>query len=393
MILVALTLCLCSLVYIWSQRQSIKSSKTSFYPKYIEFEALKTWDKTLDIKSKLSNEKSQKTQTNGDLRHDISKDLLNERDQEGNSQGSSAVSKHGTLKLPYKAEEIQKGKDLTFSKDSRHKFCNETVIEVDQGDTVTRRFPNCIIFGTRKSGTAALMKILDIHPKVYLLNAELPFNFSLSYYTRLEESIKKMPSYEENIIIHKNADYFSSKHAICKLFAYYPNVKLIVTVKHPLTRAVADYRQFKDVHPWVNKSFQEFVTKQPTGALNLTSMPLNASVYVQHLQNWYIHFPKEQIHIVDGEKLITDPLAEIWLVEDFLGLKHEITSEHVKFDEKKGFYCMRKNIQEEFHCLSKRKGGVPKPYVDPNFEQRLREFYHPYNEQFFKLINRTFNWE
>ena len=44
--------------------------------------------------------------------------------------------------------------------------------------------------------------------------------------------------------------------------------------------------------------------------------------------------------IVDGEKLVSDPLSEIVRVEHFLGLRNYITKQNFVFDEKKGFHCM-----------------------------------------------------
>lgn len=48
---------------------------------------------------------------------------------------------------------------------------------------------------------------------------------------------------------------------------------------------------------------------------------IRIGVYHKHMKRWLDHFPIENIHIVDGEKLISNPADEISATEKFLGLK------------------------------------------------------------------------
>lgn len=48
---------------------------------------------------------------------------------------------------------------------------------------------------------------------------------------------------------------------------------------------------------------------------------IRIGIYHRHIRRWLQHFPLHQIHFVDGERLITNPAAEIYAVERFLTVK------------------------------------------------------------------------
>ncbi len=49
-------------------------------------------------------------------------------------------------------------------------------------------------------------------------------------------------------------------------------------------------------------------------------------------------FPKNQVHIVDGDRLVYDPFPEVQKVEQFLGLSHRISQENFSYNTTKGFF-------------------------------------------------------
>ncbi len=77
-------------------------------------------------------------------------------------------------------------------------------------------------------------------------------------------------------------------------------------------------------------------------------------------------------------------------VERFLGIPHYITTNNFEYNKEKGFYCFKSFCQESY-CLPKSKGR-PKPDVDPKVEERRRAYFRPLNEDFFRMVNKTFNW-
>lgn len=54
--------------------------------------------------------------------------------------------------------------------------------------------------------------------------------------------------------------------------------------------------------------------------------------YVSFLNHWMSYFSPQQFHILQNERLQENPLAELQKIENFLGLKHDLTIEKVSFN-------------------------------------------------------------
>lgn len=103
---------------------------------------------------------------------------------------------------------------------------------------------------------------------------------------------------------------------------------------------------------------------------------------------WMMYFPRRQFHIVDGDKLAKNPLPELEKVERFLGVKH-YSEKRISFDKSRGFYCV---ISKGGHkCLGESKGRKHPP-VNDEVLSRLKDYFKPFNEYFFKLVDQTFDW-
>ena len=131
--------------------------------------------------------------------------------------------------------------------------------------------------------------------------------------------------------------------------------------------------------------FEDLVFTQ--GTINLLYPPVPRSIYHEHMKRWLDIFPREQLHIVNGDSLIKEPWTEIQKLEHFLNISAAITEKDFFFNPEKGFYCMTTKHQ----CLSKTKGR-PKPPLEPETEAKLKEFYRPHNLKFEQMINQTFGW-
>ena len=101
-------------------------------------------------------------------------------------------------------------------------------------------------------------------------------------------------------------------------------------------------------------------------------------------------FSKNQIHVVDGDQFVYDPLSELQKIEDFLGLPSHINRDNFTYNTTKGFYCIRTEDNGQ-RCLNKNKGRKH-PDIHPLVIQKLRRFYDPYNKYFYKLVGRKFAW-
>jgi hypothetical protein len=107
------------------------------------------------------------------------------------------------------------------------------------------------------------------------------------------------------------------------------------------------------------------------------------------MKNWLKYFPLKQFYIVDGNILIKDPYSEVYKMESFLGVRHAISQDSFFYNSTKGFYCVRTETSRK--CLSATKGR-PHPKVDENVIKKMKDLFWEHNENFYKLINRRFNW-
>lgn len=257
----------------------------------------------------------------------------------------------------------------------------------------SKKLPQAIIIGVKKGGTRALLEFLRVHPDIRAVGAE-PHFFDRNYENGLEWYRELMPkTLEGQITMEKTPSYFVTREAPARISAMSRDTKVIVVVRDPVTRAISDYTQTLSKKPDI-PSFESLTFKnRTTGLIDTSWSAIQIGIYAKHLDNWLQYFPMEQILLVSGERLISDPAGELGRVQDFLGLKRIITDKHFYFNQTKGFPCLKKaEGSSKPHCLGKTKGRTH-PNIDPEVVQRLRDFYRPFNMKFYQMTGHNFGWD
>uniref|UniRef100_A0A673C549 Sulfotransferase n=1 Tax=Sphaeramia orbicularis TaxID=375764 RepID=A0A673C549_9TELE len=218
-------------------------------------------------------------------------------------------------------------------------------VDLDPGlsTNVSSDFPTSPPPGTiRKGGTRALLEMLDIHPEVAAAPPRCTSSTGMRITPRDSSAATDLarPSRAGRLRLHQV--YFNRLE----------NHKPVQAIENLLVR---------------------------NGALNIRYKAIQRSLYDVHMRNWLRHFPLEQIHIVDGDK-----------VERFLNLPPRIVSSNFYFNQTKGFYCIRSDGRER--CLHESKGR-PHPAVNSTVLQQLRSYLQEHNRTFFRLVKRTFDWQ
>ena len=257
-----------------------------------------------------------------------------------------------------------------------------------------RRLPQCIIIGVRKAGTRALLQFLDLHPAIAAQKQEMHFFDDDEHYARgLAWYRKRMPrTRPEQVTIEKTPAYFVESAVPERVRDMDRSTKLLLILRDPIERAISDYVQIhstKSAKGKYHESFDELVIDPDTGQVDADYRPIERSVYHKHLSRWLEYFSLSQLHIVNGENLIRDPVAELRKVETFLGLDHRISAESFYYNKTKGFYCMR--LQRRQKCLSPSKGRRH-PDISPTTMKVLREFFRPLNSKLYDMIGVNFGW-
>ncbi|KAL0984026.1 hypothetical protein UPYG_G00136040 [Umbra pygmaea] len=259
--------------------------------------------------------------------------------------------------------------------------------------TATRRLPQALIIGVKKGGTRALLEFLRLHPDIRALGSE-PHFFDRHYARGLNWYRSMMPkALEGQVVIEKTPRYFVTMETPGRVHSMSRDVKLIVVVRDPVTRAISDYTQIISKTPYI-PAFETLAFKNHTnGEIDSLWSPLWIGMYAQHLERWLAWFPRTQIHLVSGEGLISDPAGELGKVQDFLGLQRIVTDKHFYFNKTKGFPCLKKpEGSSKPHCLGKTKGRRH-ALIDPGVIRTLRDFYRPHNRRFYQMAGQDFGWQ
>lgn len=195
------------------------------------------------------------------------------------------------------------------------------------------------------------------------------------------------------IVMEKTPRYFVTAETPARVHAMSRDVKLIVVVRDPVTRAISDYTQIASKTPGITRFESLAFKNRSSGQVDSLWSPLYIGLYAQHLERWLAYFPLSQIHFVSGERLVSDPAFELGRVQDFLGLERIITDKHFYFNKTKGFPCLKKaEGSAEPHCLGKTKGRTH-VRVESEVIHNLRDFYHPHNLRFYQMTGMDFGWK
>ena len=126
--------------------------------------------------------------------------------------------------------------------------------------------------------------------------------------------------------------------------------------------------------------------------LNRASDLITTSLYSNYIDQWLNVFPRDRIHIVNGDNLIREPWTEIAKVQDFLGIDREVDEDNFEYVKSKGFFCLRRSESDEAECLRDKKGRRH-PKANKKVEKKLRSFFRPFNKELYRKIEVDFGWK
>ena len=263
-----------------------------------------------------------------------------------------------------------------------------------------QRLPQCIIIGNFKCGTRELIDYMSIHPRIKILFKpyyEIDF-FNKLYSRGLEWYRRSMPcSNEKQITVVKAPSYFQSDTAPSRIHEMNSSIKLIAMFREPVSRTMS--------HFTFNKYGARYrydltaAVRDRNGAINEKSTFIRHSIYDEGLARYLKYFNKNQLKIIDITDFQRDPYKVLHEVEGFLNIEHTILRNNFVFNKKKGFYCLRKELMDKTAaCYQTDRGrNVSKSNkiikTSPELIAKLKAFFKPHNENFFRLAGRVFDWK
>ncbi|KAK8766705.1 hypothetical protein V5799_006523 [Amblyomma americanum] len=123
-------------------------------------------------------------------------------------------------------------------------------------DKLEKRLPSALIIGVKKAGTRALLEFLRLHPDVRATGPETHF-FDRHYNRGIEWYRIQMPlTLPDQITMEKTPSYFVTREVPARIRAMRPDVRLLVVVRDPVTRALSDYAQTASKRPDTTLPFE-----------------------------------------------------------------------------------------------------------------------------------------
>ena len=256
-----------------------------------------------------------------------------------------------------------------------------------------KRLPNCLIIGVPKAGTMALLWFLSSHPQVVRNPKINEYHFFSEKYDKGLDWYKDLMPYSlpGQVVIEKSPSYFRTPEAPERIFQMNPHIKLMLIVREPVQRALSSYLMGKRKSEknkkanWKNESFE-------------ASWRHFATTYDDDFEVWLKYFKQKQIHVVDGDAMTANPIAELSKIESFLNIDHYFDDSVIIFNEEKGFYCQKKTDSsiisgaDMMECLPEGKGHIH-PNISETVEKEMKEYFLPYNKRFYQLSGRQFDWD
>jgi hypothetical protein len=258
-----------------------------------------------------------------------------------------------------------------------------------------RILPSFIIIGAQRCGTTSLYDYLSHHPQIIPSPVKELFYFD-DYYTRLIEWYKSFfPTEKEREKLEKDLvasvitgeaspSYFFHPYAAKRIKETLPDVKLILVLRDPIERAYSHYNHIKRLNR-EPLSFEEALEKELeriTPDVEKLARDenykadqrrdysyLTRGYYAKQLKEWYKHFPKEQLLIIQSEEFYRETPKVYDEIVEYLGLNS---------------YTL-----PTFEA----KNALKYAKMAPETKEKLKAYFAPKNEELYELLGKRFDWQ
>lgn len=206
------------------------------------------------------------------------------------------------------------------------------------------RLPSFFILGAAKCGTSSLHRYLGQHPEICMSDPKEPFYFEAEY--------NRGPAYYfnryfghwagETVVGEARHRNLYLPYTAERISRFNPEARLIVSVRHPVERAVshwwhlfsrgreqAPFRQaieqdWDRIQAGINfddPDIQEIYARSlVTGSLNIFRTYIDSGYYFDQVQRYLAHFPASQLFVILLEELAADPAGVTARLFEFLGV-------------------------------------------------------------------------
>jgi hypothetical protein len=241
--------------------------------------------------------------------------------------------------------------------------------------------PNFLCIGVQKSGTTSLINYLNQHPKIFMKDGESHF-FDTTEPTE-SEIIKYENTFNTNKLIvgEKTPSYNFLQYAIDRIYNYNSNIKMILILREPISRAFSQYnmglKHNKKTLNDVNEQ-QIMIDFEKDQDIKLSEIKNNGNYYI--VRGKY-------------DEIITYILSKFSRENLYIGIAEEIKENKQKYYNDIIHFLGGEKLSEineklDTH-ISKYDKSIPKI-----LEKKLYDIYKPHNEILYEILGRKIDiWE
>ena len=183
--------------------------------------------------------------------------------------------------------------------------------------------PDFLIIGAQKGGTTSALHYLSQHPQIEVAPQKEVHYFDLNYSQGLSWYQQQFPNPNPDILRGEASPYYILHPDVPRrVAADFPHIKLIALLRNPVERAISHYhhaiKEGLETLPLEDAIAQEPI-RLAGEAQKLQDDPNYHSYAYQHhsylirgeylnqLQRWWAHFPKQQLLILHSDDLYQQP--------------------------------------------------------------------------------------
>ena len=255
-----------------------------------------------------------------------------------------------------------------------------------------RVLPECFVIGVVRSGTTSLYHYLSQHPSIAPAAYDELGYFDDNYHLGVNWYKSLFPTkFTRNKIIKKHGKfltydvtpfYIYNPLVAKRIFESFPKAKIISNLRNPIDRAYSNYNDAVEMGD-MKIPFEE-VVQIAMDEIDKNKSKLNNEAYIvdtyyenilargfyaDQLKIWFKKFQKNQLLMVQSEDLAQKTDQILTKIFEFLDLP----------------YFKIKDLTKQ----NKREY----PPMKAETRKLLIEFYRPYNEKLYNLINQHFDWD
>jgi len=174
--------------------------------------------------------------------------------------------------------------------------------------------PTFLIPGAPKAGSSTIYRCLAAHPQILMSDRKEPDFFGghwadgIAYYERFFDAYNG-----EAAVGEATVGYLSDPEAPGRIHQVLPDVKFILVLREPISRAVSHY--WWRVHTnFETRTFDEVLAADD-------NYPVECGLYYTHIRRYLELFPLSRMHFILTDDMARDLEAEVDAATRFLGVE------------------------------------------------------------------------